>query len=187
MQINEINLEAIFNEIIEKLKKDERPKIMLTPEIIQKIKDEWNELLKLDFKDNKRLHQILCILDNSHNYSREFQDLLLTTLKKAKDKDTIIYTLTAIKKHIIEENLKNGIVLPLELMNSLKELIKSKEPEVVEWTLRTIDSMGPFGLRLRDEVLKHRPGISAFFNKHKQNSLEIIDHLEKQWNEFKRK
>ena len=25
------------------------------------------------------------------------------------------------------------------------------------------------------------------FNKHKKNSLEIIDHLERQWNEFKRK
>ncbi|MCK6596687.1 MAG: hypothetical protein L6Q33_15940, partial [Bacteriovoracaceae bacterium] len=85
------------------------------------------------------------------------------------------------------ENLKNGVMIPQELMNQLKELLKSSNPEVLEWSLRTIDSLGPLGLRLQEEIKKNRPGIGAFFNKHKKNSLEIIDHLERQWNEFKRK
>lgn len=187
MALKEISLENLFQDIIQKLKKDERPRVMLTPEIIQKIKTEWMEILNETKPDKNRLHQILCILDNTHNLSTEFQELIIQTLTKVKDSETTIYTLAAAKKHIIEENLKNGVMIPIELMNQLKELLKSSNPEVLEWALRTIDSLGPLGLRLREEIHKNRPGIGAFFNKHKKNSLEIIDHLERQWNEFKRK
>lgn len=187
MALKEISLENLFQEVIQKLKKDERPRVMLTPEIIKKIKAEWVEILNESKIDKSRLHQILCILDNTHNLSTEFQELIIKTLAKVKDSETTIYTLAAAKKHIIEENLKNGVMIPQELMNQLKELLKSSNPEVLEWSLRTIDSLGPLGLRLQEEIKKNRPGIGAFFNKHKKNSLEIIDHLERQWNEFKRK
>jgi len=187
MALKELSLENLFQDIIQKLKKDERPRIMLTPEIIQKIKTEWMDILADSKIDKNRLHQLLCILDNTHNLSTEFQELIIKTLTKVKDSETTIYTLAAAKKHIIEENLKNGVMIPQDLMNQLKELLKTPNPEVLEWALRTIDSLGPLGLRLQDEIKKSKPGIGAFFNKHKKNSLEIIDHLERQWNEFKRK
>ena len=197
MALKNLELEQLFQDIISKLKKDERPKIFLTPEIIQKILIEWQDILRSELSagtktienkiDKNRLHQILCILDNTHNLTLEFQSVILETLKKAKDAETIIYTLAAAKKHIVEENLKNGQLVPAEFMEQLKLFLKSPNAEVQEWALRTVDDLGPLGLRLREEIHKHRPGFGAFFNKHKKNSLEIIDHLERKWNELKKK
>lgn len=187
MNLKNIELETLFKGIIQKLKNNERPKILLGPELIQQIKLEWSEIISDSKIDTVRLQKILCILDNTHSLSTEFQDLIIETLTKVKDAETTIYTLAAAKKHVIEENLKNGVMVPQRMMELLKQLLSHPEPEVFEWTLRTIDDLGPLGLRLREEILKKRPGIGAFFNKHKKNSLEIIDHLEKKFHELKRK
>lgn len=187
MSLKNLELENLFKEIIQKLKNNERPKIMLTADLIEKIKNEWHEIIADSKLDTIRLQKLLCILDNTHNLTTEFQSLIIETLAKVKDAETTIYTLAAAKKHIIEENLKNGVVIPQKMMDELKRLLTHPEPEVFEWVLRTVDDLGPLGLRLRDDILKNRPGIGAFFNKHKKNSLEIIDHLEKKFNEFKRK
>lgn len=187
MNLKNIELETLFKDTIQKLKNNERPKIVLTPELIEKIKLEWREVIADSKIDTTRLQKLLCILDNTHNLTTEFQELIIDTLSKVKDAETTIYTLAAAKKHVIEENLKNGVMIPQKMMDELKKLLTHPEPEVFEWVLRTVDDLGPLGLRLRDDILKNRPGIGAFFNKHKKNSLEIIDHLEKKFNEFKRK
>ena len=187
MSLKNLELEALFKETINKLKNHERPKINLTPELIEKIKTEWREIISESKIDTTKLQKILCLLDNTHNLTTEFQELIIETLTKVKDAETMIYTLAAAKKHVIEENLKNGVMIPQKMMEELRRLLTHPEPEVFEWVLRTIDDLGPLGLRLRDDILKNRPGIGALFNKHKKNSLEIIDHLEKKFNEFKRK
>ena len=66
-------------------------------------------------------------------------------------------------------------------MKAIPPLLKHQDPEVVEWTLRTIESLGHQSIMLKEDVLKARPGITALFNKHKKNSQDLVDFLIKRW------
>ena len=45
--------------------------------------------------------------------------MIIETLTKVKDAETTIYTLAAAKKHVIEENLKNGVMIPQKMIEEL--------------------------------------------------------------------
>jgi hypothetical protein len=81
--------------------------------------------------------------------------------------------------------MKSGVMISGVYFDLLKKLLKNKNPEVLEWTLRTIDSMGPMSLRLKKEVLEARPGLMKFFNQHQKSSSQIIELLEKQWEKMR--
>ena len=130
---------------------------------------------------NKTLKKILCILDNSQNTTSELNDLFIKTLKEIKDQEILIYTLSASQKHVIADGLKNGKMISIDFFEVLKNLLLSKNPEIKEWTLRTIETMGPLSLRFKKEVLAAKPGFLKVFNQHQKNSFQLIEYLEKEW------
>jgi len=87
----------------------------------------------------------------------DFNDLFFKSLDRIKNKEIIIYLLGASQKHIVGHALKTGTMIPLEYFEKLKSLLKNEHPEVIEWTLRTIESMGPLSMRLKQEVLASKP------------------------------
>lgn len=180
--------QQIYSDIIEKLKKNERPLIKLAPELIALLKKEWEVALLSktnEAQKNEAIKQILCILDNAQNTTAEFNDLFIKTLKEVKNEELLIYALAASQKHVIAESLKSGKMFSLEYFEILKKLLKEKNPELKEWTLRTIESMGPLSIRLKKEVLEAKPGLLKLFDKHQKASSQIIDYLEKEWSRFK--
>ena len=132
-------------------------------------------------EQSEALKKILCILDNSQNTTSELNELFFKTLKEIKDHELIVYALAASQKHVIADGLKTGKMISIEYFEILKNLLLEKNPEVKEWTLRTIESMGPLSLRLKNEVLAAKPGLLKIFNQHQKASGQLIEFLEKEW------
>jgi hypothetical protein len=176
-----MNYHDQYIQIIEKLKKDERPLIKLSPEFITELKTEWEKILELEDIPASNLVKILCILDNTQNFSFAFNECFLQTFQKISDPELLIYTLAASQKHIINESLRTGVMIPPFYFEQLKKLLNHKNPEVVEWTLRNIESMGPLSLRLKEDVRKINLSFFKLFNTHQKACTQIIELLEKQW------
>jgi Fe-S-cluster formation regulator IscX/YfhJ len=178
-------LEVLYEQTILKLKNNERPLIRLTPELIKDLKAEWNKAIDPENVDSVALKKILCILDNTQNMTSELNEQFIKTLKKVKDQDLLIYTLAASQKHVINESLRTGNMISQEYLEKLKELLKNKNPEVVEWTLRTIETMGPLSLRFMNDVKNINLGFFKFLNKHNKSSEQIISLMKLQWEKMR--
>lgn len=180
--------QEIYRETIEKLRQGHRPQVKLSPELLSELKGEWEKVLAQGTDralQNETIKQILCILDNSQNTTAELNELFIRTLKEIKDHELIIYALSASQKHVVAESLKTGKMISFEYFEILKNLIKDKNPEVKEWALRTIESLGPMSLRLKNEVLAAKPGLMKLFNQHTKASSQIIEYLENEWKRMK--
>lgn len=183
LSMNE-NYERIYEDTLLKLKNGQRPQVKLTPELITELKQIWENTLALKVnsaQQNETIKKILCILDHTQNSTSELNHLFIKTLQEIKDQELIIYTLSASQKHVVTDGLKSGRMIEMEYFDALKSLLKIKNPEIVEWTLRTIETMGPLSLRFKKEVLASRPGLMKFFNPHLRASSQLIDYLEKEW------
>jgi hypothetical protein len=176
--------QQIYQDILEKLKNNQRPLIKLTPELISELKTEWEKALKSK-SENETIKKILCILDNTQTTTSELNELFLKTLKEIKDHELIVYALAASQKHVIADSFKTGTMMSAEYFEVLKKLLQDKNPEVKEWALRTVESLGPLSLRLKNEVLAAKPGFMKIFNQHQKASGQIIEYLEKEWKRFK--
>ncbi|WP_127717390.1 hypothetical protein [Halobacteriovorax sp. HLS] len=168
-----------FEKIILKLKNEQRPLIKYSPEEFAKINDHWTSLLEK--RSYSELYKVFCILDNTQNYSDLFSENIYKTFLEVNEPQTIIYNLSAASKHIISYNHKLGQRVPFDLITKLKELLTHKDPEVLEWTLRTIEQLGSQAIFLKDDIINARPGMLAIFDKHKKASKQIIEMLEKRW------
>ncbi len=183
LNMNE-NYQRIYQDTIEKLKNGQRPQVKLTPELLAELKQEWEKALASGTDkvlQNETIKKVLCILDNSQTTTSELNELFIKTLKEIKDHELIIYTLAASQKHVIADGLKNGKMISIEYFDILKSLLLSKNPEIKEWTLRTIETMGPLSLRFKQEVLAAKPGLLKIFNQHQKASSQLIEYLEKEW------
>ena len=164
-------IDSLYQDTIKKLTNDIRPQIKLTPELIEALRAKWPESLQ----------KVLCILNHTQNTTAEFNDLFFASLREISDQQLLIFLLGASEKHIISHSFMTGNMVPSEYFEILKNLLQTKNPEVLEWTLRTIERMGPLNLRMQNEIRKSKPGFTKFFNSHLRTSDEIIDLLEKQW------
>jgi hypothetical protein len=176
-----MNYQELYLETIHKLKRNERPLIKLNQELINHLKDEWPKAFNSPSVDKLALEKILCILDNTQNTSNQFTEMFLTIFAKIEDDQLLIFALASSQKHVIAEAFKSGDMIPAPYFDELKKLLKNKNPEVLEWTLRTIDCLGPLSLRLKKEIREVKPGFKKFFNHHQKSSFAIIELLEKQW------
>lgn len=177
------NYLKIYQEIIEKLKNDQRPKIVITAELMAELKHEWDHALACS--DNENIKKILCILDNTQTTTSELNELFFRTLKQIKDKELLVYALAASQKHVIADSFKTGTMISIEYFDILKKLLADKNPEVKEWALRTVESLGPLSMRFQKEVIAAKPGILKIFDKHQKASSQIIEFLEKEWKRMK--
>jgi len=181
----------LYQEAILKLKSGMRPQIKLNQELIELIKKDWGNILSENHGDHThflKLKQIFCILDNSQNSSSEFNSEFILSLKKLlewKNHELIVYCLSASQKHLIAESFKSGQMIAIEYFDILKVLLKSGDSEVKEWTLRTIESLGPLSLRLKKEIIAAKPGLMKHFNQHQKASAQIIQFLEQEWKRMK--
>ncbi|MFA6237488.1 MAG: hypothetical protein WC635_09200 [Bacteriovorax sp.] len=176
-----MNYHEVYSQIIEKLKRNERPQIRLTPELVAELKTAWKKAIEGDLIDEEALTRIFCILDNTQNYTSELNEYFFESLKKIRNHELLIYALAASQKHVVSESLRSGVMVPAVYFEHLKELLKNKNPEVLEWTLRTIESMGPLSMRLKNEVRDVKPAFLKLFNTHQKSAMQIIDLLEQQW------
>jgi hypothetical protein len=166
-----IMIETLYQDTLIKLKKGIRPQIKLTPELISELQDNWKE----------SLNKVLCILDHTQNTCSDFNQLLFHSFEKTTETDTLIYLLAASQKHIISHAFMTGNMIPIEFFDIMKKLLQTKNSDLLEWTLRTAESMGPLNRRIQQEIRQSRPGLNKFFSSHLRACDEIINSLEQQW------
>ena len=185
-------INEIYDQTIQALMNNSRALPKYSEEVIRQLKEEFDaqDFSKMSTDEAKEfLKKIFCILTNTQTTTTEFQDMLLKSYEKVKmlknNSDLIIMMLAAVSKQFIDHSSKSGKPIPIEIFNLLKNNLLNKNPEVLEWTLRAIDSLGPQGLRLEKEVKSLRPSLLKIFNKHQQAAFEIVNHIEKEWSRLK--
>lgn len=174
-----MNITELYQTIISDLKKDKRALVSIRASQTQELLSSWEKGL-----GPGQLNQLLCILDHMTTGSILFAPLIEQELEKESDHDTLIYLLGASQKHIIEAAAKTGSPPRGSFMTILKELLSSpasKDPEVFEWLLRTIEQTGMKSIFFKAEILKRRPRVGHIFNQHKRSCKEIIELLERRW------
>ena len=184
--------EAIYSQAIEDLKNFKRPQIKLGREEFIELYQIWQE--KIQELDNpsqseealKALEKILCILDHTQKASSIFDELIEESFQKVNKPELIIYLLSVSQKHLIQKKFLEGNPIPKSFFKSLRHLLETGQdnPEVLEWTLRTIEQLGNQSIKLREDILKIKPTWGALFNSNKKASKQIIEMLEKRWAPF---
>ena len=173
-------LKKTYAETLEKLKKGERPQYRLDQNTLEYCCQHWHDLNEQQSHEGDFL-PLLCILDHCKKGDLSFVDPIVWTLTNRQEKDLIVYTLSAAHKIVLEECERLGERVPFNFIKALKKPLTSKEPEVVERTLRTIEALGHQSIILKEDVLKVKPGMLALFNEHRKNSKELIEYLSRRW------
>ncbi|MCR9203228.1 MAG: hypothetical protein NXH75_01535 [Halobacteriovoraceae bacterium] len=173
-------IDITYQETLEKLKNEIRPIIQLSPDEVEICLEAWNTLLEQKASE-REFFPLLCILDHAKTGSLKFSQPIKTTLESRTEEDLLLHTLSASHKVIIEECQRQGERIPGDFIFALKSTLDHSSPEVVEWTLRTIEALGHQSIILKEEVIKRRPGLSSLFNKHRKASQQLVDYLIERW------
>lgn len=181
-----MDIKKTYQGILEGLKIGGRGQVKLSSDESKELHLALKEAL--GNKSSKELEEILCILGHDQNYSPEFTPDLIKILEQDFSKEIMVYTLSALVRHDIQANQRQGQRVKEETLKVLQKLLDHAEPEVVEWVLRTIDEMGSQGIfywQKLKEIKPHR--LSGLINKHKRNVVEIIEMLERKWETYGKK
>lgn len=173
-------LQRLYNETLTKLKNGERPLYNLDEEAVKFCVQYWSDL-NIKNASQKDYLPLLCILDHAKKGSLNFVEPITWVLKNREEPDLLVYTLSAAHKVILEECERLGERIPFGFIESLKGVLLHKNPEVLEWTLRTIEALGHQSIILKEDVIRARPGMLSFLNEHKKNSRDLIDYLIRRW------
>jgi hypothetical protein len=179
-----MNIDELYQKTISALEKGERALNRFS-------KDELGELvellnLEINNPDSTRLEKILCLVDHTATDDGRFEPAILATLKKDLPTRILVFALNCARKHIIQAHFKRGHRLQGEFLLILKALLHSKQPEVVEWTLRTIEECGNQGVFFLQDLDKIKPAPWKWFNPHQRAVREIITLLERRWSRFEK-
>lgn len=174
-----IDINNQFQAVIKDLQAGKRPNCTYTKEDIQVFKDEFAKLN--ESRDWQQLIPLLCILDNTITLDHEIYPELMDCLKNCDDEEVLILSLGVARKQIIDEHHKRGERLPFDFLELLEGFIGHSNPEVFEWNLRLIESLGSQSIFFKKVVLDAKPGFFARFNQHKKACTEIIELLERRW------
>lgn len=187
-------IDEIYNYSIRNLSSSARVQVELTDDKIDNIIQEFNEKLndtKANLDDKKDvLKKYFFILAHTHHTSKKTHGSLLKSFDFLRDHkidpDFIIFLLSAVQKQFIDHQSKSGDKIPMELFGKLKELLKHTNAEVLEWTLRTIEALGPQSLLFEKELANLKPSLLKLFNEHQQNAFKVIEVIKGNWSRFKK-
>jgi hypothetical protein len=173
-----MNIESVYQKILEEINKGHRGLVRLS-------EDEEGELQHhLDRRE--KLLEVLCIIEHSSSPSLKFGPSLIRLLNEVPEDSLLIFALNCARRHIVEARFQRGLRLEYDFLETLKKLLFHKNPEVVEWTLRLIESCGNQGIYFLREFDKIKPPPWKWFNPHRRAIREIIALLENRWSAFEK-
>lgn len=136
--------------------------------------------------NHQELEKLLCLVEHSASLHAPFEKIILQLMQQDLPDHLIIFSLNCARKHIMQARAQKGHRLDYDFLEILKKLLYSKNPEVVEWTLRTIEECGNQGVYFLKEFDKIKPPPWKWFNAHQRAVREIITMLERRWRRFER-
>ncbi len=179
-----MDIESRYQKVIEEIKLGHRALTRMSD-------DEHNELLQaldddLERKDFLHMEKVLCLLEHSASLFTPAEKTLVNLLNSDLPDPLIIFTLNTSRRHIIQGQFQRGQRLKYEFLEALKKRLHSSSPEVVEWTLRTIEECGNQGVYFLREFDKIKPAPWKWFNAHQRAVRELIAMLERRWSRFEK-
>lgn len=179
-----MNIEELYQKIIKEIEQGHRGLTKYSNEEL----DELERLLKSNLMERKfgELEKVLCLVEHSTHFHNKFEPAILEILNSDVPNALIIFALNCARKHIVEARFAKGNRLEYPFLETLKKLLFSKNPEVVEWTLRLIEGTGNQGIYFLREFDKIKPAPWKWFNAHQRAVREIITLLERRWSPLER-
>lgn len=132
------------------------------------------------------LEKILCLIEHSSMPHQGFEKDLIKILNSDIPDRLVIFALNASRKHILQARFNKGHRLEFEFLETIKRLLHHRNPEVVEWTLRTVEECGNQGVYFLREFDKIKPAPWKWFNAHQRAVRELITLLERRWRRFEK-
>ena len=179
-----MNIQEQYQKIISELELGSRALMRYSSEEKEELAQEFNRELKSENTD--RLEQILCLVDHCATDDSRFEPMILSTLEASLPPRLLIFTLNCARKHIIQARFKRGHRLEFDFLDALQKLLFSTSPEVVEWTLRSIEECGNQGVFFLQYFDKIKPPPWKWLNPHSRAVREIITMLERRWSRFEK-
>jgi hypothetical protein len=180
-----MDIEAHYQKIIEGLEKGSRALIRFSPQELEELAQLFQQQLSDQIND-VAFEKILCLMDHSAVDSPLFGPSLLEALSRKLSPRQTIFALNCARKHIIQAHFKKGQRLEYDFLKILQSLLYSSSPEIVEWTLRTIEECGSQGVYFLPDFAKIKPSPWKWFNAHQRAVIEIITMLERRWSRFEK-
>lgn len=175
-----MNIDEIYRKVIEDLSKGHRALVRYSQCDLEFLKDRLD-----DSRINQEmLEKVLCLVNHSALSHSPFEKSLIQLLNTDLPDHLTVFVLNCTRRHIVEARGKRGDRLPFDFLEALKKLLHSRSPEVVEWTLRTIEECGNQGVYFLREFDKIKPPPWKWFNEHQRAVREIIRMLEERWRQL---
>ena len=183
-----MDIQTLYLEILDQLKAGQRPRVRPSKTEIRNLREHFEGILGENNVNPENLRPILCILYYMQNPSEEFAAPLMRAIELPNlDDELLIYVLVAMQKHIIAIKGREGNPVPINLIESLKNLITKSSPEVLEWCLRIAVDLGGQSVKLRSSIEPKFPTFfAALFNSHLRACRRMINELNKKWKNIPR-
>lgn len=174
-----MNIDETYQKILTELEQGHRALQRFSPDELEEIDTRLLDSIKKS--DFETMEKLLCLVEHTAGLFGKFEQALLLALNSPMPDNLIIFTLNCARKHIIEARFQKGQRLEFSFLEAIKTHLFSKNPEVVEWTLRLIEGCGNQGIYFLKEFDKIKPGPLKWFNSHQRAVREIITLLERRW------
>jgi len=179
-----MDLDGKYQEVLQEIEKGHRALVRFGPHELEFLVRHFEKAL--EERNEKDLEKVLCLIEHSASLHPPFEPLLLKCLNMNLPENLTIFCLTCARKHVLLSRQQRGLRLQYDFLEALKRLLYSRSPEVVEWTLRTIEECGNQGVYFLKEFDKIKPPPWKWFNQHQRAVREIIAMLERRWGQFEK-
>lgn len=179
-----MNIDETYQKILKEINQGHRGLVRFSEDDLE----EFNHLLPILTREKnwEKLEALFCIIEHSSSHYLKFEKNLLEVLHSPIPDALLVFGLNCARKHIVEARFQRGQRLDYEFLELLKKLLFHSNPEVVEWTLRLIESCGNQGIYFLREFDKIKPPPWKWFNPHQRAVREIITLLERRWSPFEK-
>ncbi len=168
-----------FNAIISDLKDQKRAFQIFEEHHYLEIKSAFDEAITN--KNKELLRKVLCLCEFSSNFHKIFEEIFISGIEEETNSEFKILYLGIVLNQIIPHYQRNGEKLPKTFLDELVKLINDENLEVIEWSLRVIESTSRQSFAIKEEIIKARPGLFRRFSKHGKNINELINLIESYW------
>jgi hypothetical protein len=179
-----INIDETYQKILGDLEQGHRGLVRFSVQDLEELEEKFKNYLAE--KNFAQLEKVLCLIEHSSALNRRFEPTIMEALASALPDHLIIFSLNCARKHIIAARFQRGERLSFEFLEILKQNLYAPSPEIVEWTLRTIEECGNQGVYFLREFDKIKPPPWKWFNPHQRAVREIIALLERRWSRFEK-
>lgn len=176
--MNTFNIDDIFNDLISRLQKGDRPRLQFEQVHIETLENEFHK--SIEQKDTEKIEKLLCILDHLQPMNDRWKKVLINIIQLENTRLSVLALGTS-HRHVLHHHQRKGERVGFDFMKVLENLLETNDPEILEWTLRTIEALGGQSIFFKQKVLAAKPNLFQRFQNKWKNANNLIKFMEENW------